>query len=117
MLPPSSGLYSTTTLNEVFFFFFFFFFLYPFCPYSVVGFASFRGSRYFLESLYTPGRWLAKLWRPVTSGNWTPNIYIPSGARAAQLIPPRHWVLILVAFYDTHELRWGYSLLPATTRE
>jgi hypothetical protein len=21
-----------------------------------------------------------------------------------------------VAFYDTHELRWGYSLLPATTR-
>jgi hypothetical protein len=21
-------------------------------------------------------------------------------------------VLILVAFYDTHELRWGYSLLP-----
>jgi len=25
-------------------------------------------------------------------------------------------VLILVAFYDTHELRWGYSLLPATTR-
>jgi len=26
-------------------------------------------------------------------------------------------VLILVAFYDTHELRWGYSLLPATTRE
>jgi hypothetical protein len=29
---------------------------------------------------------------------------------------PRHRVLILVAFYDTHELRWGYSLLPATTR-
>jgi hypothetical protein len=29
---------------------------------------------------------------------------------------PRHWVLILVAFYDTHELRLGYSLLPATTR-
>jgi hypothetical protein len=25
-------------------------------------------------------------------------------------------MLILVAFYDTHELRWGYSLLPATTR-
>jgi hypothetical protein len=23
---------------------------------------------------------------------------------------------ILVAFYDTHELRWGYSLLRATTR-
>jgi hypothetical protein len=29
---------------------------------------------------------------------------------------PRNWMLILVAFYDTHELRWGYSLLPATTR-
>jgi len=26
-------------------------------------------------------------------------------------------VRILVAFYYTHELRWGYSLLPATTRE
>jgi hypothetical protein len=30
---------------------------------------------------------------------------------------PRHWVLTSVAFYDTHELRWGYSLLPATTRD
>jgi hypothetical protein len=46
-----------------------------------------RGSHYFLESLYTPGRWLAWRWRPVTSGNWTPNIYIPSGARVAQLYP------------------------------
>jgi len=25
-------------------------------------------------------------------------------------------VLILVTFYDLHELRWGYSLLPATTQ-
>jgi hypothetical protein len=25
-------------------------------------------------------------------------------------------MLILVAFYDTYELRWGYSLLPATTQ-
>jgi len=24
-------------------------------------------------------------------------------------------VLILVAFYNMHELQWGYSLLPATT--
>jgi len=24
-------------------------------------------------------------------------------------------VLILIAFYDTHELHWGYFLLPATT--
>jgi hypothetical protein len=46
-----------------------------------------RGSHYFLESLYTPGRWLAKRWRPLNSGNWTPNIYIPSGARVAQLYP------------------------------
>jgi hypothetical protein len=66
----------------------FFFILCPFCPRSVGGFAStFRGSHYFLESLHTPDRWLAQRWRPVTSGNWTPNIYIPSGARVAQLYP------------------------------
>jgi hypothetical protein len=29
---------------------------------------------------------------------------------------PRHWVPILVAFYDTHELRWDYSYPPVTTR-
>jgi hypothetical protein len=29
---------------------------------------------------------------------------------------PRHWVPILVAFYDTHELRWDYSYSPVTTR-
>jgi hypothetical protein len=30
---------------------------------------------------------------------------------------PRHWVPILVAFYDMHGLQWDYSLIPATTRE
>jgi hypothetical protein len=29
----------------------------------------------------------------------------------------RHWVPILVAFYDMHGLQWDCSLLPATTRE
>jgi hypothetical protein len=32
-------------------------------------------------------------------------------------IPPgTHWVPILVAFYDTHELRWDCSYTPVTTR-
>jgi hypothetical protein len=30
---------------------------------------------------------------------------------------PRHWVPILVAFYDMHGLQWDYSLIPATTRD
>jgi hypothetical protein len=30
---------------------------------------------------------------------------------------PRHWVPILVAFYDMHGLQWDCSLIPATTRE
>jgi hypothetical protein len=40
----------------------------------------------------------------------------PLGNTGGPAKPPRHWLLILVAFYDTHELRWGYSLLPAITR-
>jgi hypothetical protein len=28
---------------------------------------------------------------------------------------PRHWVPILVAFYDMHGLQWDYSLILATT--
>jgi hypothetical protein len=30
---------------------------------------------------------------------------------------PRHWVPILVAFYDMHGLQWDYCLILATTRE
>jgi hypothetical protein len=30
---------------------------------------------------------------------------------------PRHWVPILVTFYDMHGLQWDYSLIPATKRE
>jgi hypothetical protein len=30
---------------------------------------------------------------------------------------PRHWVPILVTFYEIHGLQWGYSLFPATTRD
>jgi hypothetical protein len=29
----------------------------------------------------------------------------------------RHWVPILVAFYDMHGLQWDCSLIPATTRD
>jgi hypothetical protein len=29
---------------------------------------------------------------------------------------PRHWVPILVTFYDMHGLQWDYSLVPATAR-
>jgi hypothetical protein len=89
---------------------FFFFFLYPFCLLERWGV-----SHYILESLYTPGRWLALRWRPVTWGNWTHNIYIPSGARLAQLYPQALGA-DFSRLYDTHELRWGYSLLPAITR-
>jgi hypothetical protein len=32
-------------------------------------------------------------------------------------ITSRHWVPILVAFYDMHGLQWDYSLIPATTRD
>jgi hypothetical protein len=41
-------------------------------------------------------------------------IYDP-GDRVAQLYP-RHWVHILVAFYDMNGLQWDYSSIPATTR-
>jgi hypothetical protein len=30
---------------------------------------------------------------------------------------PRHWVPILVAFYNMYGLQWDYSLIPATTQE
>jgi hypothetical protein len=30
--------------------------------------------------------------------------------------PGRHWVPILVAFYDMSGLQWDYSLIPVTTR-
>jgi hypothetical protein len=30
---------------------------------------------------------------------------------------PRHWVPILFAFYDTHELRWDYSYPPVKKTE
>jgi hypothetical protein len=29
---------------------------------------------------------------------------------------PRHWIPILVVFYDTHGQRWDYSYPPVTTR-
>jgi hypothetical protein len=44
------------------------------------------------------------------------SVFITPGDRVAQLYP-RHWVPILVAFYDKHGLQWDYSLIPATITE
>ena len=30
---------------------------------------------------------------------------------------PKHWVPILVAFYDMQGLQWDYTLIPITTRD
>jgi hypothetical protein len=38
------------------------------------------------------------------------------GDTVAQLYP-RHWVPILVVFYDMNGLQWDYSLIPVTTWE
>jgi hypothetical protein len=43
-------------------------------------------------------------------------IYDPAGIGWPSCTP-RHWVPILVAFYDMHELQWDCSLIPATTRD
>jgi hypothetical protein len=45
-----------------------------------------------------------------------PGIYDPR-RQGGPAVPPRHWVPILVAFYDMHGLQWDYSLIPATTLE
>jgi hypothetical protein len=44
------------------------------------------------------------------------SVFITPGDRVSQLYL-RHWVPILVAFYDMHGLQWDYSLIPATTRD
>jgi hypothetical protein len=44
------------------------------------------------------------------------SVFMTPGDRVAQLYP-RHWVRILVAFYDMHGLQWNYFLIPANTRE
>jgi hypothetical protein len=48
-------------------------------------------------------------WRTRPPHLWPPETGWPS-------YTPRHWVPILVAFYDTHELRWDCSYRPVTTR-
>jgi hypothetical protein len=48
-------------------------------------------------------------WRTSLPYLWPPETGWPS-------YTPRHWVPILVAFYDTLELRWDYSYLPVTSR-
>jgi hypothetical protein len=55
----------------------------------------------------------------------TPNLGVPACDVPPYLWPqergwpsytPRHWLPILVAFYDMHGLQWDYSLIPVTTR-
>jgi hypothetical protein len=98
---------------------FFFFFLYPFCPLERWGGLPrlFPRLPLFLRitiysrqviSLALEVRYLGQLDSPIFTSPREPGW--PS-------YTPRHWVLILVAFYGTHGLRWGYSLLPATTRD
>jgi hypothetical protein len=48
-------------------------------------------------------------WRARPPYLWPPETGWPS-------YTPRHWVPILVVFYDTHELRWDCSYPPVTTR-
>jgi hypothetical protein len=53
--------------------------------------------------------------RPTPNLEDQTSVFMTPGDRVTQLYP-RHWVPILVAFYDTHELRWDYSYPPVTTR-
>src|SRR5215470_11796672 len=46
--------------------------------------------------------------QPPTWRTRPPSLYPPETGWPSYT--PRHWVLILVAFYDTHGLRWSYSL-------
>jgi hypothetical protein len=91
------------------------------------------------SSLIAPGRWR---WLPVPSEAWfisgfltiffyrvgcQPHAQPPTwSTRPLYSYPleaewpsytPRHQVPILVAAYDTHGPRWGYSYFAATTRE
>jgi hypothetical protein len=43
------------------------------------------------------------------------SIFVTSGDRVTQLYPT-YRVPILIALYDTHELRWNSSCPPVTTR-
>jgi hypothetical protein len=49
-------------------------------------------------------------WRTRSPYLWPPETGWPS-------YTPRHWVPILVTFYDMHGLQCDYSLIPATTRK
>jgi hypothetical protein len=45
----------------------------------------------------------------------TPNPH-PGGPGLYLYLPEAGWLLVLVASYDTHGLRWDYSYSPVTTR-
>jgi hypothetical protein len=42
-------------------------------------------------------------------------IYDPRRQTGCPSYTPRHWVPVLVAFYDMNELQFDYSLITATT--
>jgi hypothetical protein len=44
------------------------------------------------------------------------SVFMTPGDRVAKIYP-KHWIPILVAFYDMHGLQWDYSLIPANTQE
>jgi hypothetical protein len=45
-----------------------------------------------------------------------PGLGIYDPRRQGDPAVPRHWVPILVAFYDMHGLQWNYFVILATTR-
>jgi hypothetical protein len=53
--------------------------------------------------------------RPIPYLENQASVLVTPGYKVTQLYP-KHWVPILVTFYDTHELRWDYSYPPVTTR-
>jgi hypothetical protein len=52
--------------------------------------------------------------QPPTWRTRPPSLWSPKTGWAIHT--PRHWVLILVACYDMHELSWDYSYSPVTTQ-
>jgi hypothetical protein len=54
--------------------------------------------------------------RPTPNLEDQASVFVTPGDRVTQLYR-RHWVPVLVAFYDMHGLQWDYSLIPATSRD
>jgi hypothetical protein len=73
-----------------------------------IAFLGFSDKRIFTVGSFQPHA-QPPTWRTRPPYLWPPETGWPS-------YTPRHWVHILVAFYDTHEVRWDYSYPPVTTR-